>query len=80
MVYVEIFTPQLRFFENLCTYFLWKRCNIVIINNYILQNNAKNKQETTMWTYNTTLRDMHFVIEEVLQAPTAWAQTPVFKD
>lgn len=33
-----------------------------------------------MWTYNAPLRDMHFVIEEVLQAPTAWAQTPVFVD
>ena len=33
-----------------------------------------------MWTYNAPLRDMHFVIEEVLQAPTAWAQTPAFKD
>ena len=29
-----------------------------------------------MWTYNAPLRDMHFVIEEVLKAPTAWAQTP----
>ena len=33
-----------------------------------------------MWTYNAPLRDMHLVIEEALQAPTAWAQTPVFKD
>ncbi len=33
-----------------------------------------------MWTYNALLRDMHFVIEEVLQAPSAWAQTPAFKD
>ena len=33
-----------------------------------------------MWTYNAPLRDMHFVIEEVLQAPAAWAQTPAFED
>ncbi|MDO8458205.1 MAG: acyl-CoA dehydrogenase family protein [Burkholderiaceae bacterium] len=33
-----------------------------------------------MWTYNAPLRDMHFVIEEVLKAPDAWAQTPVFAD
>ena len=32
-----------------------------------------------MWTYNAPLRDMHFVIEEVLQAPAAWAQTPDLK-
>ena len=32
-----------------------------------------------MWTYNTPLRDMHFFIEEVLQAPTAWAQTPALR-
>ena len=33
-----------------------------------------------MWTYNAPLRDMHFVIEEVLKAPEEWAQTPVFAD
>ena len=33
-----------------------------------------------MWTYNAPLRDMHFVIEEVLKAPAAWAQTPAFED
>ncbi len=32
-----------------------------------------------MWTYNAPLRDMHFVIEEVLQAPKDWAQTPAFE-
>ena len=25
-------------------------------------------------TYNAPLQDIHFVIEDVLQAPTAWAQ------
>ena len=33
-----------------------------------------------MWTYNAPLRDMHFVIEEVLQAPAKWVQTPAFQD
>lgn len=33
-----------------------------------------------MWTYKAPLRDMRFVIEEVLQAPAAWAQTPAFED
>ena len=33
-----------------------------------------------MWTYNAPLRDMHFVIEEVLNAPDEWAQTPAFAD
>ncbi|MDO8774494.1 MAG: acyl-CoA dehydrogenase family protein [Burkholderiaceae bacterium] len=33
-----------------------------------------------MWTYNAPLRDMHFVIEEVLKAPDDWAQTPAFTD
>ena len=33
-----------------------------------------------MWTYNAPLRDMHFVIEEVLNAQQAWAQTPAFAD
>jgi alkylation response protein AidB-like acyl-CoA dehydrogenase len=33
-----------------------------------------------MWTYNAPLRDMHFVIEEVLQAPATWVQTPAFED
>jgi alkylation response protein AidB-like acyl-CoA dehydrogenase len=33
-----------------------------------------------MWTYNAPLRDMHFVIEEVLQAPAMWAQTPAFEE
>lgn len=33
-----------------------------------------------MWTYNAPLRDMHFVIEEVLKAPDEWAQTPAFAD
>ena len=33
-----------------------------------------------MWTYNAPLQDMHFVIEEVLQAPATWAQTPAFED
>lgn len=33
-----------------------------------------------MWTYNAPLRDMHFVIEEVLGAPAEWTQTPAFAD
>ena len=33
-----------------------------------------------MWTYNAPLQDMHFVIEEVLNAPQAWAQTPAFAE
>ena len=33
-----------------------------------------------MGTYNAPLRDMHFVIEEVLNAQQAWAQTPAFAD
>ena len=33
-----------------------------------------------MQAHHTLLGNMYFVIEEVLQAPTAWAETPVFKD
>lgn len=33
-----------------------------------------------MWTYNAPLRDMHFVLEEVLDAPSGWAAMPDFAD
>ena len=33
-----------------------------------------------MWTYAAPLRDMQFVIEEVLDAPAAWARLPAFAD
>jgi len=33
-----------------------------------------------MWTYTPPLRDMQFVIEEVLDAPAWWAATPAFAD
>lgn len=33
-----------------------------------------------MWTYQPPLRDMQFVIEEVLDAPAFWALTPAFAD
>lgn len=33
-----------------------------------------------MWTYNAPLRDMHFVMDEVLQAPETWVKTPAFAD
>ena len=31
-----------------------------------------------MWTYNAPLRDMHFVIEEVLQAPATMGANASF--
>lgn len=31
-----------------------------------------------MWQYQAPLRDMHFVLEHWLQAPTAWASLPAF--
>jgi len=33
-----------------------------------------------MWTYTAPLRDMRFVIEEVLGAPEAWREMPAFAD
>jgi alkylation response protein AidB-like acyl-CoA dehydrogenase len=33
-----------------------------------------------MWTYNAPLRDMQFVIEEVLGAPQGWAEMPAFAE
>ena len=33
-----------------------------------------------MYTYNAPLRDMQFVIEEVLGAPAGWKQMPAFTD
>jgi len=33
-----------------------------------------------MWTYQPPLRDMAFVIEDVLDAPASWALTPAFAD
>ena len=33
-----------------------------------------------MWTYDTPLRDMRFVIEEVLSAPQSWASMPAYAD
>jgi alkylation response protein AidB-like acyl-CoA dehydrogenase len=32
-----------------------------------------------MWTYSAPLRDMRFVIEDVLGAPAEWAETPAFE-
>jgi len=32
-----------------------------------------------MWRYEAPLRDMRFVIDEVLQAPSAWARMPAFE-
>ena len=33
-----------------------------------------------MWTYSAPLRDMQFVIEDVLQAPASWREMPDFAD
>lgn len=33
-----------------------------------------------MWNYTAPLRDMRFVLEDVLGAPAAWAATPAFAD
>lgn len=33
-----------------------------------------------MWTYVAPLRDMRFVIEELLDAPSAWLRTPAFSE
>ncbi len=33
-----------------------------------------------MWSYTPPLRDMQFVIEDVLEAPASWAATPAFAD
>jgi alkylation response protein AidB-like acyl-CoA dehydrogenase len=33
-----------------------------------------------MWNYSAPLQDMRFVIEDVLGAPAAWAETPAFAD
>ena len=33
-----------------------------------------------MWTYTAPLRDMQFVIEDVLAAPSGWAEMPAFAD
>ncbi len=33
-----------------------------------------------MWAYNAPLRDMQFVIEEVLDAPAQWAEIPAFAE
>ena len=33
-----------------------------------------------MWSYTPPLRDMQFVIEDVLQAPAAWAEVPAFAE
>jgi len=33
-----------------------------------------------MWTYRAPLREMRFVIEEVLQAPAAWREMPAFAE
>jgi len=33
-----------------------------------------------MWTYTAPLRDMRFVIEEVLRAPEAWSGMPAFAE
>ena len=33
-----------------------------------------------MWTYTPPLRDMRFVIDEVLRAPAAWQQWPALRD
>ena len=33
-----------------------------------------------MWSYNPPLRDMQFVIEDVLDAPSQWTQMPAFAE
>ena len=33
-----------------------------------------------MWTYTPPLRDMQFVIEEVLAAPAGWLEMPAFAE
>ena len=33
-----------------------------------------------MWSYTPPLRDMQFVIEDVLQAPAAWRDIPAFAE
>jgi alkylation response protein AidB-like acyl-CoA dehydrogenase len=40
----------------------------------------RSKGVVVMWTYQPPLRDMRFVIEQVLDAPAHWAATPAFAD